>query len=345
MRPLALTLGEPGGIGADITLAAWHQRHQDALEPFVVYGCPHQLRHRGDIIGTPVPLAEIDDPADAADLFNDYLPIIPITSPDIAIPGQANPAHAIAVIAALEAATEATLNGRCRALVTNPIHKLSLIRSGFAYPGHTDYLAARCRASNPQSVENGVAMMLQGPHLRVVLATVHIPLRDVAASLDCQLITRIGRLADTALRHDFGLSAPRLVVAALNPHGGEGGAFGDEEITLIAPAIRILAEAGINIEGPLPADTLFHTAARQRYDAVLCLYHDQALIPLKTLDFDCGVNITLGLPIVRTSPDHGTAFDLAGSGNASPRSLIAALKTATTLIQRRCQNAHQRASL
>jgi 4-hydroxythreonine-4-phosphate dehydrogenase len=244
------------------------------------------------------------------------------------VAGHPDPANAPAVIAAIRTGAALVGAGRAAALVTNPIQKETLYAAGFGHPGHTEFLAELAGGAE-------VAMMLACPELRVVPVTVHLALRDAVGALSTDKIVAAGRIAAAALARDFGVSRPRLAVAALNPHAGERGALGREEIEIIAPAVAALRAAGIDAEGPAPADTLFHPAARRRYDAVLCMYHDQALIPLKTIDFTQGVNVTLGLPFIRTSPDHGTALDIAGSGKADPASLIAALKLAGEMARRR----------
>jgi len=240
-------------------------------------------------------------------------------------PGSPDSANGAAVLSSIERAVALVQAGECTALVTNPIQKSALYEAGFGYPGHTEYLAALA------DMESEPVMMLAGGGLRVVPVTIHLPLRDAIETLSTEMIVQCGRVTAAGLKADFGIDQPRLALAALNPHAGEGGSLGMEEIEIIAPAAAILAREGYSVIGPLPADTLFHAAARSRYDAVLCMYHDQALIPLKTVDFDTGVNITLGLPFVRTSPDHGTALDIAGTGKADPSSLIAAMKTAVEM--------------
>jgi len=328
-RPLAVTMGEPAGVGGELTLALWARRRVDELPVFVALDDPDRLAALARFLGIDAPIRVVSDPEAAEGVFDDGLPVIPVP---LAVPpvfGKPDPANAAAVIASIDRAVELTLAGRTSAVVTNPIQKSSLYAAGFRHPGHTEYLA------HLTGIEGEPVMMLEGGGLRVVLSTVHISIKDVPARLTTAAIVHVGRVTATALRGDFGIDAPRLAVAALNPHAGEGGAMGREEIEIIAPAIKALRAEGIDAFGPSPSDTLFHAEARKRYDAVICQYHDQGLIPLKTLDFDTGVNITLGLPIVRTSPDHGTALDLAGTGRANPSALRAALRAAARTAARR----------
>ena len=320
--PLALTMGEPAGIGPDITGAAWQAlRGEDC---FFLIGDPALLP--GD-----VPVAVIEAPEDACAVMGDALPVLARGFGAPRAPGVANPAHAPHVIAAIHEAVELSLAGRAAGLTTNPINKKALqAGGGFAFPGHTELLAdlAGLRADQ-------VVMMLACDALKVVPATIHIPLAEVPRALTPALLEQVIRITDGALRRDFALPAPRIAVAGLNPHAGEEGAMGHEELDWMIPLLERLREAGFSLLGPLPADTMFHPAARARYDAAICAYHDQALIPIKTLDFAQGVNVTLGLPFVRTSPDHGTAYDIAGSGTADPRSLIAALRMARAMAEAR----------
>lgn len=326
--PLALTMGEPAGIGGEITLMAWRNRVTHAAPPFFVIDDPARLAALARTIGVDVPVRAIDDPSEAARVFPGALPVFAQALPRPPIPGRPDPANAPAVIAAIERAVTLVRSRKASAVVTNPIQKETLYDAGFAYPGHTEFLAALAHVAHP-------VMMLASPELRVVPVTIHLSLVDALAALSAAAIVTCGRATAAALTRDFGIARPRLAVAALNPHAGEAGAMGHEERDIIAPAVAALAAQGIDVSGPAPADTLFHAGARTRYDAVLCMYHDQALIPLKTLDFERGINITLGLPFVRTSPDHGTALDIAGRGVANPASLIAALKTAGAMAARR----------
>ncbi|MFC7334506.1 4-hydroxythreonine-4-phosphate dehydrogenase PdxA [Rhodocista pekingensis] len=328
-RPLALTMGEPAGIGGEIALAAWRDRADRAVPPFVLLDDPARLAALAGSLGWDVPLVTVADPAEAPGLFGSALPVLPVA---LRVPvryGQPDPANGPAVLESIDRAVALCREGRAAAVVTNPIQKSALYATGFRWPGHTEYLAHLAgQAEEP-------VMLLEGGGLRVVLATIHIPLKDVPAALSTAGIVRVATATAAGLTADFGVARPRLAVAALNPHAGESGSLGREEIEIIAPAVAALQAVGIDAAGPLPADTLFHPGARSRYDAVVCMYHDQALIPLKTLDFETGVNVTLGLPFVRTSPDHGTALGIAGTGTASASSLIAALHTAARIAARR----------
>jgi 4-hydroxythreonine-4-phosphate dehydrogenase len=324
--PLALTMGEPAGIGGDIALAAWLRR-AEGVPPFMLIDAPTRVAALARRLGLAVELAVVDRPAGAAAVFPHALPVLPVAVPQ-AIPGRPCPATAAAVLASIDRAVDLALAGQVAGVVTNPIQKAVLTAAGFAHPGHTEYLAARVGGVP-------VAMMLACPGLRVVPVTVHVALRDAIDSLTADGIAATGRLVCAMLRRDFGLAAPRLAVAGLNPHAGENGTMGHEDAAIVAPAVAMLRAGGIDVRGPLPPDTLFTAEARQTYDVALCLYHDQALIPLKTLDMHGGVNVTLGLPFVRTSPDHGTALDLAGTGRANPASLIAALRMAAEIAATR----------
>jgi 4-hydroxythreonine-4-phosphate dehydrogenase len=330
MIPLALTMGEPAGIGGEIALAAWRRR-AEGVPPFFLLDDPERLAALARGLGWTVPITAIAAPEEAGAAFADRLPVLPIALPRPVHPGHGDAGNAGAVIAAIDAAVGFALAGRAAAIVTNPINKQILYSAGFKHPGHTEYLAELAGGAQP-------VMMLACPGLRVVPVTIHLPLREAAAALTTDAIISTGRITAAGLRRDFAIARPVLAVAGLNPHAGESGALGREEIDIIMPAIAALRGEGIVAEGPFPADTLFHEAARRRYDAVLCMYHDQALIPLKTIDFDGGVNVTLGLPFIRTSPDHGTAFDIAGTGRANPTSLIAALKLAGEMAARRAGN-------
>jgi 4-hydroxythreonine-4-phosphate dehydrogenase len=328
MSPIALTMGDPAGIGGELTLKAW-QVLRDTPRIFVAVDDPSRLKDIAQSLNLSVPIQPITDPAEAAAIFGTALPVLPVPLSVAATPGQPNPANAKAVIASIKHATALAFAGTASAVVTNPINKAALYQAGFVYPGHTEFLAALTGASGQQ------IMMLASPMLRVVPVTVHASLRDSIAMLTTDMIIAAARTTAAALRRDFGIAAPRLAIAGLNPHAGEQGALGTEETTLVQPAIDTLRAEGIAVSGPWPPDTMFTAAARTRYDVAICMYHDQALIPLKTLDMDHGVNVTLGLPIVRTSPDHGTAFDIAGKGIADPTSLIAAIELAAQLATRR----------
>ena len=332
---LALTMGEPAGIGPDITLGAWMQRASARLPAFVVFGSRAALGERAVMLGLSVPIETVAT-ADAARAVWDAgrLPVIDIALARPVEAGKPDPGNGAAVIAAIERATADVMAGRACALVTNPIAKSVLYAAGFAHPGHTEFLAALAGKADGGATVIPV-MMLVAPQLRVVPLTIHIPLADVPRAISGVAIETAARIMAASLVLDFGIARPRIAVAGLNPHAGESGGLGREEIEIITPAIAALAAQGLDITGPLSADTMFHAAARARYDAALCMYHDQALIPIKTLAFDDGVNVTLGLPFVRTSPDHGTAFDIAGHGHARPASLIAALRLAAAMAARR----------
>jgi 4-hydroxythreonine-4-phosphate dehydrogenase len=328
--PLVLTMGEPAGVGGEIALKAWLAR-ADGLPCFYLRDDPERLDKLASRLGWPVPVRAIADPEEAAAIFPAALPIAAIDPQPRGRPGQPDPADAPAIIGAIDAAVADVRAGRAGAVVTNPIHKDSLYRAGFRHPGHTEYLA--------ELAGGGLLpiMMLVCPELRVVPVTIHLPLRRAIENLNTHAIIAAGRITDAALRAEFGIPAPVLAVAGLNPHAGEAGGLGREEIEIIAPAIAALRGTGIEARGPFAADTMFHAEARRSYDTALCMYHDQALIPIKTIDFDGGVNVTLGLPFVRTSPDHGTAFGIAGTGTARAGSLIAALRLAAQMAAARAR--------
>lgn len=327
MPALALTLGEPAGIGPDITLLAWLQRTR-VTPPFCAVGDPALLADRARRLGLDVPVREVDV-TDAASCFDLALPVEPAGPRATARPGQPDDTSAAAVIASLDRAVDHVQAGRAGGLVTAPLAKSVVYAAGFPFPGHTEYLAARCAA--PDGTVPHPVMMIWSPRLAVVPATIHVPLKDVPRLVTRDLLVGTGRILAREMRQRFGLERPRLVLAGLNPHAGEDGTIGREDEDILRPAVEALRAEGIDIRGPLPADTLFHEEARATYDAVIGPYHDQVLIPAKTLAFHDGVNVTLGLPFVRTSPDHGTAFDLAGTGRANPSSLIAAIALAGRL--------------
>ena len=327
-RALALTIGEPAGIGPDIALAAWLARQARQVPPFYLVADPQFLARRAAALDCAVPLASVQ-PQEAAAAFARALPVVPLELAITAEPGRPDASSAPAAIGAIARATKDVMAGAALALVTNPVAKSVLYRAGFADPGHTEYLArlvGERTGRRPRPV-----MMLWCAELAAVPVTIHIPLKEVPAQLSGALIVETATIVARALAERFGVGKPRLAVAGLNPHAGEDGALGREDADIIAPAVARLHAEGIDARGPFPADTLFHAAARATYDAVLCMYHDQALIPVKTLAFERAVNVTLGLPFVRTSPDHGTAFDIAGTGKADPSSLIAALQLAARL--------------
>ena len=331
-RPLALTLGDPAGIGPDITLLAYAARAREDIPPFVLLGDEAVLAARADALGLSVPLATATNTNEAADLFADALPVLPIEIAGEVVAGRPDLAAMPAVKQSIEAAVSLVRDGSARAVVTNPISKSLLYQVGFTFPGHTEFLAALAHCSDADASLLPVMMLAAGP-FRVVPVTIHIPLKDVPATLTKELLLATIRTTDKDLRRFFGLVRPRLAVTGLNPHAGEDGSLGREEIDIIAPAIDAARAEGLDVTGPHPADTLFHDTAREHYDAALCMYHDQALVPFKTLAFEEGVNVTLGLPFVRTSPDHGTAFDIASTGKANPRSLIEALRLADVMTR------------
>ncbi|WP_315813230.1 4-hydroxythreonine-4-phosphate dehydrogenase PdxA [Bradyrhizobium sp. SZCCHNR2028] len=326
-KPLALTLGEPAGIGPDITLQAWLRRTELGLPAFYVRGDPAFLAQRAKLLDLPVTVDEVR-PEQAAQAFATALPVVSTGHAVTALPGRPDMTSAEAAIGSIREAVADVRAGRASAVVTNPIAKAVLYRAGFSHPGHTEFLAelAADGGATPQPV-----MMLWSPVLAVVPVTIHVALRDAIEQLTSPLITSTTRIVAASLRRYFGVARPRIAMSGLNPHAGEDGTLGTEEDTIIAPAIATLRNAGLDVKGPLPADTMFHEAARKTYDCAICMYHDQALIPIKTLAFDEGVNVTLGLPFIRTSPDHGTAFDIAGKGTANPASLIAALELAARM--------------
>lgn len=330
--PFALTMGDPAGIGPDVTLTMWHVLHPSDRKNVIVHGCPAIYGDRARRLGLDVKIIEID-PDEAGPVSEDALAIAPLENPVNAGPGQPDLGDAAAIIESIERAVRLTMAGKSAAVITNPIAKAQLYRSGFSFPGHTEFLAELSARLAGKPVTP--VMMLAGPRLRAVPVTIHIPLRDVSLCLTADAVFQTGRIVAVELTERFGIAEPVLAVAGLNPHAGEAGALGREDEDVVAPAVARLQAEGIAATGPHPADTMFHDDARQHYDAALCMYHDQALIPAKALDFDKTVNVTLGLPFVRTSPDHGTAFDLAGSGRARADSLIAAVEMARRLASRR----------
>ncbi len=316
---IALTMGDPAGIGGELTVSAWRAlRHGGPA--FAAIDDPARL--------AGVPVRAVETLVEAAAVFPEALPVLPQPLAAAAVPGRPDGANAAATIASIERAVRLALAGEASAVVTNPVSKAVLYAAGFPHPGHTEFLGALTGCAHP-------VMMLANDLLRVVPVTVHVGLRAALDLLTTAAIVETARVTAKALREQFGIASPRLAVAGLNPHAGEGGAMGDEEARIIGPAISVLRDEGIAATGPYPPDTMFTPAARAGYDAAVCMYHDQALIPLKTLDMASGVNVTLGLPIIRTSPDHGTAFDIAGQGRADPASLIAALRLAAILAERR----------
>jgi len=321
-------MGDPAGIGGELTLRAWLALRGNG-HSFVALDDPQRLVSLARTLDLDVPIEVVQGPSAAGGVFAGALPVMPVPLAVQPLAGRPDDANAPAIVASIERAAALSLSGAAGGVVTNPINKAALYRAGFAFPGHTEFLASLTNAVNRQ------VMMLVSPDLRVVPVTVHASLRNSIAMLTTEMILAASRTTAAALRDEFGIARPRLAVAGLNPHAGEQGALGDEEAAIISPAIATLRAEGIDVSGPWPPDTMFTRLARARYDVAICMYHDQALIPLKTLDMDHGVNVTLGLPIVRTSPDHGTAYDIAGKGIADPASLIAALALAAELAERR----------
>ena len=327
--PIAVSMGDPAGIGPEIIAKCWEARADRAVPSFVAVGDPRAI---SGVWNGPVRV--VDNVGDAMTIFSSALPVLNVEDGGTIVPGQPDTEGARCALHSLELAAGLVRSGATRALVTGPVSKSQLYGIGFTHPGQTEFVAERCGISG----ENAV-MMLAAPGLRVVPITTHIPLADVPAALSIELVVAKGRATARGLRRNFGIEAPRIVFAGLNPHAGENGALGREEIEILTPAIEILRAEGIDADGPFAADTLFHPRARARYDAALCCYHDQALVPLKTLYFDEGVNITLGLPIVRTSPDHGIAFGIAGKDIAEPGAMIAAVLMAAAAAEQRAFDA------
>ncbi|AZV39195.1 4-hydroxythreonine-4-phosphate dehydrogenase PdxA [Komagataeibacter xylinus] len=320
--PLALTMGDPAGIGPEITAGAW-QAMRAGSAAFAVIGDAALIARSG------VSVREIGSIGEAPGVFADAVPVLPVTLAAPVVAGQPDSRNADAITTAIARAVELARHGHAAGVVTNPISKIVLKKAGFAYPGHTEYLAALC------NVPGREVMMLACPELRVVPVTIHVSLRRALDELSTEGIIAATRTTHAALMRDFGITRPRIAMAGLNPHAGEGGTMGTEEQTIIIPAIEALRAHGMDVSGPWPPDTMFTPPARARYDVAMCMYHDQALIPLKTIDMTQGVNTTLGLPIIRTSPDHGTAFDIAGHGTADPSSLVAALRMAMQMAEHR----------
>ncbi|WP_244492352.1 4-hydroxythreonine-4-phosphate dehydrogenase PdxA [Aureimonas sp. AU12] len=324
---ILVSVGEPSGVGPDVTLMAFAARRDLDLPRFVLLADPEMIALRAERLKLDIAIQTVGRPGESVGA--DTLAVLPLINRHSETPGQPDPANAAGTIEAIDRATRLVLAGEAAALVTNPIDKKALYDAGFAHPGHTEYLAELCGTLIGRPLQP--VMLLTGPELSCVPVTIHIPLADVPATLTTDLILTTARIVSADLRERFGLEAPRLAVSGLNPHAGERGAIGREDEEVIRPAIQILRSEGYDVVGPLPGDTMFHPEARRRYDVALCMYHDQALIPAKTLAFDETVNVTLGLPIIRTSPDHGTASDIAGSGLARPNSFIAALRLAARM--------------
>ncbi|MEM8833884.1 MAG: 4-hydroxythreonine-4-phosphate dehydrogenase PdxA [Pseudomonadota bacterium] len=325
MKPIAVTMGEPAGIGGEVTIEAWHRRFDEGLSPFFLIDDPACLQK----IDPSLKIQEISAPEEALAVFEDALPVLPLKLEATAVAGELNPKNGKAVLQSIEMAVQFALEEKVLAIVTNPIHKEALYSIGFNFPGHTEFLGSLCNA------DDAPFMMLMCDQLKVVPLTIHIPLKDVASSISTDAIVETAMRIHASMQQDFAFHSPRLAIAGLNPHAGEGGSIGTEDQEIIVPAVDVLKAKGINVIGPLSADTMFHAEARANYDVALCMYHDQALIPIKTLDFHRGVNITLGLPIVRTSPDHGTALNIAGRDMANASSMIESIKLATKIARNR----------
>jgi 4-hydroxythreonine-4-phosphate dehydrogenase len=326
-KPLAISMGEPAGVGPELILQLFAQRRELELPAFCVFGHAGLFSARAARLGLDVPITSCS-PAEAQDVFDAALPMVDVGGLVPDHPGQTSAVAARAVIESITAAVSATLTGACRGLVTAPIHKGALYTAGFRHPGHTEFLAELCAQGGKPRLP---VMMLAHGDLRAVPVTIHVPIRDVPELVTRELVAETVRIVAHDLRKRFGIQEPRIAVAGLNPHAGEGGAIGREDQEIVLPAVLDLQHEGLAVTGPLPADTLFYPAHWAKYDAVVAMYHDQALIPIKTVAFEDAVNVTLGLPIVRTSPDHGTAFDLAGTGKASPKSFLAAIRMADAM--------------
>ena len=329
--PLALSLGDPAGIGPEIAVKAWSALKEDG-PAFVLVGDADALTSAPG--AGQVPVRRVASVAEAARVFSQALPVIDLPLDQIVVAGHPTPAVAAAVIRWIEAAAGLALSGQASGLVTGPIAKAPLYEAGFAFPGHTEFLASLA-PPEAEEIGRGPVMLLCGKDLKAALVTIHEPLAKVAGVLSVERILNAGLVTARSMTHDFAIASPRVTVAGFNPHAGEGGTIGDEEQNLIAPAVAALRAAGVDANGPASADSLFHREARARFDVALCMYHDQALIPVKMLDFWGAVNVTLGLPLVRTSPDHGVGFDIAGRGIARPDSLIAAIRLAAEIAERR----------
>ncbi|MEP1205924.1 MAG: 4-hydroxythreonine-4-phosphate dehydrogenase PdxA [Rhizobiaceae bacterium] len=339
--PLAVSIGDPAGIGADCLLLAWqaaaaaaHEQAAISLPQLVVIGDPDHLAKRAQQLGIDLHIFEVDGASNWDDIdFAASLTCVRLQHGFVGEVGAPHRDDSRGVVEAITSAVDLVKSDRCSALVTLPINKKNLYDSGFEFPGHTEFLAALSQSWPGVSAPVRPVMMLAGPQLRAVPVTIHIPLKDVPQHLTQQAIVETARIAAKDLQQRFGIASPRLAVSGLNPHAGENGALGEEDAAIIAPAIAELQQTGVDCFGPLPADTMFHAAARAQYDVAVCMYHDQALIPAKALAFDETVNVTLGLPFIRTSPDHGTAYDIAGTGKANPASTIAALRLADQMAR------------
>lgn len=324
--PIAVTIGEPSGISAEVILKAWFKREEFSLKPFFVIGSPGILQKQAAHFGLHVPVSVITKPRQAVHVFENTLPVIDLNQGNTYSFGAPIPETAQMVIRSIDKAVEYILAGEARAMATAPIHKAALYDAGFTSPGHTEHLGLLCEQHLGEKCHP--VMMLASQELCVVPLTIHVALKDVPGLVTHKLLIKTIGTIHEGMNKYFGLHAPKIAVSGLNPHAGENNSMGTEDSEIITPAIEALKKQGIRVTGPMPADTMFHRAARAKYDVALCMYHDQALIPIKTIDFDAGVNVTLGLPIVRTSPDHGTALDIAGKGLANPTSMINSLKLA-----------------
>ena len=327
-HPVAVTMGDPAGIGGEIALMTW-RLHRSGLPPFFLFDDPERLARLGAATGLDCPVAEISAPSEAAAVIDDGIPVIPLSRKVRALPGDDSGPDARMVIESIDRAIDEAMAGRVAGMATNPIQKAKLYEAGFTSPGHTEYLGERAGLSAPP------VMLLVGPNLRVVPVTIHLALAEAIRALTTEEIVRTLRITAESMRRDFGIASPRIAVSGLNPHAGESGHMGREEIDVIEPALAILRSEGVAVAGPLAGDTMFHAGARKTYDVAVCMYHDQALIPIKTLDFDNGVNVSVGLPFVRTSPEHGTAYNIAGSATANPSSLVSAIRLAGEIAANR----------
>lgn len=330
MLPIAITSGDPSGIGLEIALKAWFNRRSSKLPPFFTIGDANIIAQRAKLLGLDIDI-EVTDKANPAKNFDIAFPVLPLTHQQVDLVGIPLKDNAAGIVESIEQAVSLIFDRKARAIVTCPIAKINLYEAGFKFPGHTEFLAFLGEQYTNQPIKP--VMMLAGPQLRTVPVTVHIPLKQVPQELTKELIIEVATICNQDLISKFGIHSPRIAIAGLNPHAGESGAMGVEDREIIQPAIDQLRQQGIRITNPLPSDTMFHTRARENYDVALCMYHDQALIPVKTIGFDETVNVTLGLPFIRTSPDHGTAFDIANKGIALPDSLIAAIQLADRLSQ------------
>ncbi|MEM1038963.1 MAG: 4-hydroxythreonine-4-phosphate dehydrogenase PdxA [Pseudomonadota bacterium] len=338
--PLAVSIGEPGGIGPDVVLSAWHgslEKRAEALPPFFLFCDPDQLHRRAAHVGLELVINILDHP-NAFDRSSSALQVVPLKNALDGQPGVCNTCDGSGVIEAIDRSVKAVRLEHASGVVTLPINKKSLYEAGFTHPGHTEYLGELAQQHWPDSRSAVPVMMLVGPDLKTVPVTIHIPLADVPKMLTAYTIVETALVVDRDLKQRFGIHKPRLAICGLNPHAGEQGAMGKEDQAIVEPAIARLQALGVAATGPLPADTMFHARARKTYDVALCMYHDQALIPAKTLAFDEAVNVTLGLPFIRTSPDHGTALDIAGTGAADPSSFVAALHMAQQMVSQEHAN-------